>query len=508
MTHRPSHLRNAVPLTFTGTIALALTLTIAPPPCPGQRKIDADPILLSGTEPTPIDAPPLPGQGVALMMGGSGVPVPPVDLARLGFDNYLAPNGFGDFAAERLFTPEGLQTVEGGLKQLPFDQSVAQGVEIAETEIKKNIEGGHNVVIAGVSQSATINSFVLHDIQDGKLDSVDVSGGKLSFLNLGDPSNPDGGILERFKLPQDPNLTLPSLGLTFSGATPADTGMPDTIYTLEYDGFADFPRYPINFLSDLNAVLGMALVHPLYIQGLLAPGVGLTPAEIAAAAPLATTPGYDGGTSYLIVSDPNELPLAQLIGLIAGRPIADLLAPDLRVLVNLGYGADPDIGWSTAPANVSTPAGLFPSIDSEQFQTILHALETGAQQGFHDFLTDLQDPSSIQPDTLGALLSGLGGTTGSGPSSLTDIVSGLSGVWSTLNGMASSTNDVINALTTMLPATEATLVSSFLAAGDLTDAIGMPLAVSNGLDAVSLGVEAFVLVRNLPSLISDLNSIF
>ncbi|MEO8816327.1 MAG: PE-PPE domain-containing protein, partial [Mycobacterium sp.] len=283
MTHRPSHLWFAVPLTFTGTVALAVTLTIAPAPSPGHPKLVADPILLSGAEPTPIDAPPLPGQGIALLMGGSGVPVPPVELARAGFDNFLAPNGFADYAAERLFTPEGLQTIEGISKQLPFNQSVTQGVQIAETQIDKDIQGGHNVVIAGVSQSATINSFVLQDIQDGKLNGVDVSDGKLAFLNLGDPSNPNGGILERFNLPQDPTPTFPSLGLTFSGATPADTGIPDTIYTLEYDGFADFPRYPMNSLADLNAVAGLALVHPLYIQGLLAPGVGLTPAEIAAA---------------------------------------------------------------------------------------------------------------------------------------------------------------------------------------------------------------------------------
>jgi hypothetical protein len=36
----------------------------------------------------------------------------------------------------------------------------------------------------------------------------------------------------------------------------------------------------------------------------------------------------------------------------------------------------------------------------------------------------------------------------------------------------------------------------------------MPIAMSNGLDAVALGVEAFVLVKNLPTVISDLSGIF
>jgi hypothetical protein len=36
----------------------------------------------------------------------------------------------------------------------------------------------------------------------------------------------------------------------------------------------------------------------------------------------------------------------------------------------------------------------------------------------------------------------------------------------------------------------------------------MPLAVINGLDAVALGVEAFVLVRSLPTIVSDLSGAF
>src|ERR1700719_4652105 len=78
----------------------------------------------------------------------------------------------------------------------------------------------------------------------------------------------------------------------------------------------------------------------------------------------------------------------------AAKPLADLPAPDLQVLVNLGYGPNPDIGWSDAPANVSTPVGLFPSIDSEQFNTILQALSTGAQQGWQAFVADLSSASS------------------------------------------------------------------------------------------------------------------
>jgi hypothetical protein len=41
----------------------------------------------------------------------------------------------------------------------------------------------------------------------------------------------------------------------------------------EYDGFADFPQYPLNVLADLNAIAGLLYVHPPYSEGI--PQVGL-----------------------------------------------------------------------------------------------------------------------------------------------------------------------------------------------------------------------------------------
>jgi len=50
-------------------------------------------------------------------------------------------------------------------------------------------------------------------------------------------------------------------GITFGDPTPADL-YPTDIYTLEYDGFADFPQYPINPIADLNAFAGDDLRAP------------------------------------------------------------------------------------------------------------------------------------------------------------------------------------------------------------------------------------------------------
>ncbi|ETW26509.1 hypothetical protein MGAST_18190 [Mycobacterium gastri 'Wayne'] len=78
-------------------------------------------------------------------------------------------------------------------------------------------------------------------------------------LRLGEPMNPNGGLLARFA-----GLSLPSLGQTFYGATPPNTVWPTHIYTLEYDGIADWPQYPINIICDLNAFAGLYYVHGLY----------------------------------------------------------------------------------------------------------------------------------------------------------------------------------------------------------------------------------------------------
>ncbi len=47
------------------------------------------------------------------------------------------------------------------------------------------------------------------------------------------------------------------MGVTATGATPHNL-YPTKIYTIEYDGVADFPRYLLNFCVDLNAIAG----HP------------------------------------------------------------------------------------------------------------------------------------------------------------------------------------------------------------------------------------------------------
>jgi hypothetical protein len=251
-----------------------------------------------------------------------------------------------------------------------------------------------------------------------KLQAEGVPSSAVSFLIIGDPMNPNGGFFERFA-----GLQLPSLGWNFYGATPSNA-YPTTIYTIEYDSFADFPRYPLDILSDLNVLAGQDhFYYHLLSQG-----------QIDGAIPLPTS-GPTTTTYYMIPA--NSLPLLDPVrGIpIIGNPIADLLQPDLTYLVNLGYG-DPRYGWSTGPANVPTPAGLLPPLSA--FEELPGLLASGTQQGIHNFIGDLTGtgPHPVTLPSLSSLTSLLNPSGTSSGNSLTSLIYPSSG---TASGMSPGT---------------------------------------------------------------------
>ena len=156
------------------------------------------------------------GDGTAFVMGGSTIPVPPQGYLDAVDALYLQPRGFTG-TAQGLFTPEGLYPLTG-VKSLPFDTSVAQGQQILDSTIQGQIASGgadaaNPAVVFGWSQSATISSLTMPQLADQGVHSDDVH-----FVLIGDPNNPDGGMLERFDVPIDgQSPTVPALGITFSG---------------------------------------------------------------------------------------------------------------------------------------------------------------------------------------------------------------------------------------------------------------------------------------------------
>lgn len=499
-------------LTLAGVLLLSVATSMPPASTLRHRTVTAQLTLLSGEELSDItNGIHGSGPGVALFMGGSGVPIPPPGSAERAFDLFLAPKGFGDYTLQPVYTPEGLQPFFTDVNSLSFDPSVAQGVEELNTTIESELEAGHNVVVGGVSQSSTINAIEMQDIVNGSLGpdfTLDkLEPGQLQFVSFSDPSAPNGGLVSRFDLPIGSHPTIPSLGITFDGAAPADTGIPTDIYAGEYDPISDYPEYPMNLVSDINSFA--ALVEGVHSKLVESPDAA---ALIPTIVTLSTTPGYDGGTEYYMLPTPS-LPLTELLQPIIGKPLADLLEPDLRVVANLGYGSDPDVGWSQSPANLATPIGVFPSIDSAQFQTIVQALGAGATQGFHDFIADLSHPSSSvsaaspspllnlfdsAPDLADADHSRTLGDVG------TNLSIALSSVIQHVSQVLFATEEIANAIITRVPAQDLSLFTTYLDDGDLMNAIGLPVAENTGLVSLAVGIEALVVVRQLDNIEGDL----
>jgi hypothetical protein len=435
------------------------------------------------------------GADTALILGGSGIPTPPQSYVDAVDNLYLVPHGYGAYTPQALTTPEQWYPVTG-VTSLPIDTSIAQGTTILDNAINQQIAAGNHVVVFGYSQGSAVASQEAAQLASS---AHPPSPKQLSFVLVGDPSTPNGGLITRFEVPGAP-LALPSLGVTFNEVPTPSSPYPTAVYNQEYDAVADFPQYPINLLSVLNAYVGLFTQHFGYAD--------LTPQQISSAIALPTAGNTT--TKYYMIPTAN-LPLLDPVRLLPliGNPLADLLQPDLRVLVNLGYGSITN-GWSPGPANVPTPFGLFPTNINPV--DVLTALANGIPQGVTTALNDLKTPQLFDLSSLSLLLSGLhtaGGTPSDHPSLLQ-----LLAAFSTLgNGgvPVSSTGGIVNTLTSVvskdiavalpladtalaigasLPQYDAQLFVSQLRAGHLLNAIGMPIAADVGLLPYALIIGA------------------
>ncbi|MDP7704521.1 PE-PPE domain-containing protein [Mycobacterium sp. TY815] len=429
--------------------------------------------------------PPFPANLTSLFVGPTGVPIPSEAYVLKANELYVRSLN----TLQALYTPENLYPITG-VKSMTLNQSVVEGLTIMDNAITSQLAiPGNSLTIFGYSQSAIIASLEMQKL--AAMGSPYV--GQLNFVLVGNEMNPNGGMLARF-----PGLTLPTLGLSFYGATPSDTLYPTAIYTQEYDGFADFPRYPINFISDLNAVMGIATVHVKYLD--------LTPAQVDNAIKLTTSPGYTGVTDYYMIPTKN-LPLLAPLRLtsVIGNPLAALIEPNLRVIVNLGYG-DPYHGYSTSPADIRTPFGLFPDVSPG---TVVEALAAGTQQGIHDFTAELQ-ALAAQPITFPSFAppqpADLMATLAALPSP-EKIVNTIATVISTDYAVLLPTADTALAFATTMPLYDTQLFWSQLLQGNLINAIGYPIAANVGLATIAGIVEFLVIAKALSENIKDISAL-
>jgi hypothetical protein len=459
-----------------------------------------------------------------LVLGASGFPIPTPPYIEGIPPLYIDPF-YGKGINVGVNTPEGLYPLTG-VKSLTFDQSVSQGLTILNNAIQSLATPGNQINVFGYSQSAAIVSLEMQALNPTNTPggSLLPSGVHLDITLVGDVSNPNGGALTRF-----PGLNLTSLGFTFGTATP-DNSFPTRIYTIEYDGFADFPQYPIDFLSDLNGFIGILTLHGQYRF--------LTPTELANAVQLTNTVGptqteyFIVPTSDLLSPGLQGLPLLDPVRAIPviGNPIADLLQPDLTVLVNLGYGSTTQ-GWSTGPPNVPTPFGVLPPVP---LHDVLSALGTGTQQGVSAFWHDIRYgiPKTLSPSDVTSTIGTLGTNASSHLSAdLTGLTSALSSPDSfiralqtantrfatAISGAASDaystllpTADIVNALLTSVPAYDVNLFLSGIQqaingdpVGGLVYAFGAPLAADTALFTLFTGFELRVLQHAAQQIVQD-----
>jgi PE-PPE domain/PE family len=443
---------------------------------------------------------PTSAENIVLIMGGSGEPIPTPEFIEANFNLFIKPFFPSFTTVQSLFTPEGNYGLYTGVKSLTLDMSQAQGVQILDQTILQNVAAGNVLVIKGESQSSTISSMVMP-----LLAAQHVPTSAVSFVLTGDPNAPNGGLFERLN-----GLKIPALGITFNGATPSDL-YHTTIWTQEYDGFADVPQYPINLLSDLNSLAGIYYVHPTYSN--------LTPTQIGTAFALPTS--GPTMTTYEMIPTQNLPLLDPLRSLpLVGNPLADLIQPDLKVLVNLGYG-DPNFGYSQGPANVPTQFGLFPSLSD--MAKVPGLLASGTQHGMtsfmHDVSAEVSATGSFTPSLHSLTMPSSGPSTTTLPSTAT-LLSALSPVSlandvyntvNTLSGAASDayatllpTVDVINGVLTSLPAYDLTLFAAGLQSGNLLDAIVQPIATDVYLIPLAGAFEAFAVIGQAETVIGDL----
>ena len=322
------------------------------------------------------DTPPPPPDRTALVLGGTTVPTPDsayIDAVR---NHFIGPTHPGETieyiavtapmeawpvtgAGRVVWFVTGPQSVWGlngpgwpdeplwklsGLFDRTFDGSVRGGVTNLEDAIAAH--PNEALVIYGYSQGAVIANIEKRKLAEQYPEGTEAP--DIDFVLSGDLNLPNGGLSARF-----PGLYVPILDVTFNGPERTDTQFDTVSINRQYDGFADFPLYPLNLVATANALLGALYLHPYDLEPSLAdPG---TPPPIHT---------KTGDTDYYFF-ETDDLPLfGPLRQLGVPEPVIDVVEPVVKVVVDLGYDR-------SIPPGEPTPARLIPPINPVRVTTDL-----------------------------------------------------------------------------------------------------------------------------------------
>ena len=269
-----------------------------------------------------------------------------------------------------------------GLFDLTLDQSIQAGVPKLEHAMAKH--GNDHLVINGYSQGT-----VIANLEKRKLAEQYPAGTKapdIDFVMIADLNLPNGGIYARF-----PGLYLPVLDWSFNGPAPTATQFDTVEINRQYDWFADFPLYPLNGMSLLNAFLGIVYVHYYALDVSL-------PAD-----PRKSTyyRGTHGRTDYYFF-ETQDLPLfGPLRTLGVPEPVIDVVEPFFREIVELGYDR-------SIPPWERTPARLIPTHDPATVTAdLVDAIDEGIENAaaLLDSPLPLRTPAVQTTDTVKEVIS-------------------------------------------------------------------------------------------------------
>ena len=318
----------------------------------------------------------------ALMMGGTGMPTPSEFWQDTIITDYIDPATGGNYTPVLVPTPESFASTSA-----PADLAALQAA-MASQQLDYP---GDPYLVEGYSQSASIAvTEKMQLMQAGQHPDV-------TFLLLGDPNRPDGGLEERFV-----GLTIPGLDGAFNGADPTDAGIPTIDIANQYDGFADLPQFPINPMADLNAILGIIYAHAAYGDGPLPEEIpAIWPPSEPLTGPYASeyvlgsteiVKQVDGDTTFYFIPT-TELPLLDpLRSLGVPESVLNVFQPALQVIVEAGYDR-------SIPFGDPTPVELIPTIDPVTFTLeFANGVVQGANNAFELFGDQLPDFAQIESD--------------------------------------------------------------------------------------------------------------
>ena len=249
---------------------------------------------------------PLAGSDTAIILGGTGEPMPSTAFAQAAENLYLNPLGFDGGATDSTVcdmvgtdpcaAPLQVLTTPELFQQGPGSLTDADDVTLAvENEFNANpnaFDADHPLTIFGYSQSATAESIAMSRLEADGIPSED-----LHFVFIGDPSTPVTGEWLDMQAIMDSTLgasTTNSIINLFQmssvlGVVTPDDLYPTTIYSFEPDPIANFPQ-AVQSDGVIGALLNVFGSHVEYL--------GLTPEQIADA-----TTSTDGKLQFVNISD-------------------------------------------------------------------------------------------------------------------------------------------------------------------------------------------------------------